>query len=200
MEIRNLSKKQRIILIAISLPILISGFYLLSGKEKSLKLPIDDKGTSIQNDNDDFSEEKFQYVEITGQVASPGVYQTTKRLMVIELIQLAGGLTDFADLETVHKDISLSSIVEDRQKIYIPALPEFKNGSPSSAGVIGSENGAKININTATLEQLDALPDIGPATANKIIAARPYKTIEDLKNVEGIGDKTYNNLISLITL
>jgi len=200
MEIKNLSKKQRILLIAISLSILIFGLYSLSGKEQSLKLPIDDKGTLIQNDNDDFSEEEFQYVEITGQVASPGVYQTTKRLMVIELIQLAGGLTDFADLETVHKDISLSSIVEDRQKIYIPALPEFKNGSPSSAGVISSENGAKININTASLEQLDALPDIGPATANKIIAARPYKTIEDLKNVEGIGDKTYNNLISLITL
>jgi len=200
MEIKNLSKKQRILLIVISLPILIFGIYLLSGKEQSLKLPIDDIGTSIQNDNDDFLEEEFQYVEITGQVTSPGVYQITKSLMVIELIQLAGGLTDFADLETVHKDISLSSIVEDRQKIYIPALPEFKNGSPSSAGVIGSENGAKININTATLEQLDALPDIGPATANKIIAARPYKTIEDLKNIEGIGDKTYNNLISLITL
>lgn len=200
MEIRNISKKQKILLSLAVIPILLIGLYFTNKQSEHLDFSSNVESTIMGKSNENSEDDSFQYVEITGQVTSPGVYEISKQLMVIELIELAGGLTDYADLETVHKDIPLSSIVEDRQKIYIPALPEFKIGSPSSVGIIGSENGAKININTATLDQLDALPDIGPATANKIIAARPYKTIEDLRNVEGIGDKTYNNLISVISL
>lgn len=200
MEINNLTKKQKILLMLIGIPTIFVGTYFVSNREGNLDFPTYEKNTLNEEDAEDSSNKNFLYVEITGQVTSPGVYQITKSLMVIELIQLAGGLTEFADLETVHKDIPLSSNLEDRQKIYIPALPLYKSGSRSVGGSDIFENGSKVNINTATSEQLDALPDVGPATANKIISSRPYKTIEDLKNVEGIGEKTYNNLITLITL
>jgi competence protein ComEA len=200
MDIKNISKKQRILIALGVILILLIGLYFANGQGHNLDFSSSEKSSSIQKANEDMVNEDFRYVEITGQVLSPGVYEISRSLMVIELIELAGGLTEFADLETVHKDISLSGIVEDRQKIYIPALPDYKNGSKDIVGPMGSDNSSKININTATLEQLDALPDIGPSTANKIISARPYKTIEDLKNVEGIGEKTYNNLISVITL
>ena len=133
--------------------------------------------------------------EITGQVNHPGVYEYKDELMVIELINLAGGFTSYADLEAIHKNIGLSKLVEPQEKIYIPGI--FEN-TPNRAS--SSTSGQKVSINNATLEQLDALPDIGESTANKIISSRPFSKLEDLKNVEGIGDKTYNNIVSNISL
>src|SRR5690606_11529950 len=115
-----------------------------------------------------------KYYEITGQVNSPGVYESTDKIMVIELISMAGGLTEQADLHKVHKDISLSALVEERQKIYIPALFEKdQKSSSSSSGSVGSISG-KVSINSATSQELETLPDVGPATASKIISARPF--------------------------
>lgn len=133
--------------------------------------------------------------EITGQVNHPGVYEVREDLMVIELINLAGGFTSYADLEAIHKNIGLSKIVESQEKVYIPGI--FENSETNDSSMI---SGQKISLNNATLEQLDALPDIGESTANKIINARPFSKLEDLKNIEGIGDKTYNNIVSSITL
>lgn len=133
--------------------------------------------------------------EITGQVNHPGVYEVREDLMVIELINLAGGFTSYADLEAIHKNIGLSKIVESQEKVYIPGI--FENSETNDSSPI---SGQKISLNNATLEQLDALPDIGESTANKIINARPFSKLEDLKNIEGIGDKTYNNIVSSITL
>lgn len=133
--------------------------------------------------------------EITGQVNHPGVYEVREDLMVIELINLAGGFTSYADLEAIHKNIGLSKIVESQEKVYIPGI--FENSETNESSMI---SGQKISLNNATLEQLDALPDIGESTANKIINARPFSKLEDLKNIEGIGDKTYNNIVSSITL
>jgi len=133
--------------------------------------------------------------EITGQVNHPGVYEVREDLMVIELINLAGGFTSYADLEAIHKNIGLSKIVDSQEKVYIPGI--FENSETNDSSPI---SGQKISLNNATLEQLDALPDIGESTANKIINARPFSKLEDLKNIEGIGDKTYNNIVSSITL
>lgn len=200
MEIKNLTKKQRTLILSVVLPVSVGALYLVNNQARDYDYTSKDNKHITQEQDRVSTEGNSRYVEITGQVTSPGVYEVSKQLMVIELIELAGGLTEFADLEVVHKDISLSGIIEDRQKIYIPALSEFKNNSSNSLKSVGGENSAKININTATQEQLDSLPDIGPSTAGKIISARPFEAIEDLKDVEGIGEKTYNNLISVITL
>lgn len=197
MDFNNLTKKQKII-VGIVLLVALVGYllwtFVIGGKvSNDSKIPSKSKNENIES----VELADYKYFEITGQVLSPGVYESDKDLMVIELIQLAGGLSENADLYKVHKDISLSTLVEDRQKIYIPGVFELSasTGSSSSIPISG-----KVNINTASSQELESLPDIGPATAQKIISNRPFSKLEDIKNVQGIGDKTYNNIVSLISI
>lgn len=194
MELENLTQKQKIIL-AIGAGLLLLG---------AVFVPRIIRNDEVTDQFSDFSESTTEnsentdktYIEITGQVESPGVYVIREKILVIEAIELAGGLTEFADLQTIHKDISLSSYVDAGQKVYIPGTFE-KISSKSESGVIST---GRISINNASSEELEKLTGVGPSTAGKIIASRPYSAIEDLKNVEGIGEKTYNNLVSEITL
>lgn len=206
MDLQNLTTKQKIILLLVVA--ICGGAYLVyvnlqdlsdMGSEEKNLFP----GNEAAQEQEEKSERK--YYEITGQVNSPGVYEVEEtQMMVIELIALAGGLTDTADLYTIHKDISLSALVEDRQKVYIPGTFE-RTGSASLSNTSISksdttQNSGKISINNASSQELESLPDIGPSTSAKIIAARPFASVEDLKKVQGIGDKTYNNIVSLISL
>lgn len=134
------------------------------------------------------------YVEVVGEVKNPGIYKINKPLMLLELIDLAGGLTSDADLDYLHKSLPLSKIVANNDKIYIPKLGGVANTSSQSVST------SLININTASLTELDELPGVGAATAQKIIAGRPYSTLDDLKSLDGISDSLYNKIVSLITL
>lgn len=202
MDLQNLTTKQKVVILVILS--LVCALYLVftklepgiySGDKSVVEENFVEKSISKEEKKPDDN----KYYEITGQVNSPGVYEGRDRMMVIELISLAGGFTDSADLYIIHKDISLSTIVEDRQKIYIPAL--FERGLSSNlSGVQRGQTNGKVSINNATSQELESLPDIGPATSAKIIGARPFTNIEELKKVQGIGDKTYNNIISLISL
>ncbi len=78
--------------------------------------------------------------------------------------------------------------------------PAKKESKPAAAPVAKLAPGEKVNINTASQEKLEALPDIGPVRAKGIIDGRPYKTIEDIKKVKGIGDKIFNKIKDLITV
>ncbi len=78
--------------------------------------------------------------------------------------------------------------------------PPKKESKPAAAPVAKLAPGEKVNINTASQEKLEALPDIGPVRAKGIIDGRPYKTIEDIKKVKGIGDKIFNKIKDLITV
>lgn len=137
------------------------------------------------------------FVEISGQVKNPGVYQLDREIFTLELIQLAGGFTSQADLAYIHKVLTLASKVTASQKIYIPANNETPSANSLSNN--SSTNGL-ININTASQNELMNLPGVGEVTAQKIVAARPFTNIEGLLEVDGIGDTTYNNLVSLITI
>lgn len=149
-------------------------------------------------------------VHITGEVKKEGVIYLEKGARIIDAIKEAGGETKQADLSQVN----LAYELQDGQKLYIPnkneKISEYiieESGqsvgeSKSSAGLSGnkednSEN-IKVNINTATLEELDNLPGIGPAIAEKIIEYREengnFKTIEDIQNVKGIGESKYNDI------
>lgn len=202
MDLQNLTTKQKVVILiilslgcAVYLVLTKSGLGIYRGDKSTGE----DKFVEKSISNEEKKAEDNKYYEITGQVNNPGVYEGIDRIMVIELISLAGGLTDSADLYIIHKDISLSAIVEDRQKIYIPALFERGLSSSLSGGRQGQTNG-KVSINNATSQELESLPDIGSATSAKIIGARPFASLEDLKKVQGIGDKTYNNIVSLISL
>ena len=136
------------------------------------------------------------FVDISGQVNSPGVYEIGEGKIVWDLVELAGGFSEKVDLEFVAKNINLSRKLVSEDKIYIPQKGEFVDGSIGP----GSGQSERVNLNTASLEELDTLSGVGPSTAQKIIDSRPYKAIEDLKNVPGIGDARFEELKDKVTI
>ena len=145
-------------------------------------------------------------VDVVGAVPRPGLYQFPEGARVQDAIDAAGGLLAEANAD----GLNLAALLEDGQQLVIP----YKEGSaptetvdlPSSETATPNPNpGVElININTATLEELDTLPGIGLTTAQKIIDYRtvngPFSTIEDLMNVSGIGPTTFDGLKDLITV
>ena len=148
------------------------------------------------------------YIDVAGAVNRPSVVTLEPESRVFEAIAQAGGLTKDADT----RETNLARVVSDGEKIYIPTKKEMENrsintgsnGSIGSGQSTGSQVSALININTADSETLQELTGVGPSTAEKIINYREeygsFTTIEDLKNVSGIGDKTFNKFKNKITV
>lgn len=138
-------------------------------------------------------------VYLSGCVASPGVYELDEGSRVVDAIAAAGGASDNAALDA----LNLARVVADGEHVHIPSIEESASGvsAPSAEEALRRPDG-KVNINTATAEQLDALEGIGPSTASKIIEDRsvngPFSTIEDIKRVPGIGDKKFEALADSI--
>ena len=141
------------------------------------------------------------YVDVGGEVNQPSVVELTDGSRVTDAIAAAGGLTEKADLT----DINRAAFVSDGEKIFIPSQEEYDSdgllsGDSGNSGGEPQEDhlNGKININTADSTQLQELNGVGPATAEKIIDYRKqngrFQSIEDIKNVSGIGDKTYEKL------
>jgi len=143
-------------------------------------------------------------VYVSGAVATPGVYTLPPRSLVDDALKAAGGATAEADLDR----INLALEVRDQQQIHVPRKGESAQPGPSVSGSAAATQGSpvakRVNINTATLAELDTLPKIGLVTAQRIIDYRtqngPFKKSEDLKNVSGIGDATFETLKDLITV
>lgn len=160
------------------------------------------------NQNEEIETENTQekiMVHIIGEVKNQGVVVLESGARIVDAIEAAGGETDEADLTK----LNLAYILNDGEKIKVPKKGEEQQEYiTSTSGLeISEENkteSQKININTANLEELTKLPGIGEATANKIISYRKetgkFKTIEDLKNVPGIGNSKFDNLKDMITI
>lgn len=160
-------------------------------------------------------------VHVCGAVAVPGVYYVESTAIVQEVIQLSGGLTPEADSEA----INLARPIKAYEKIYIPKVGEEIDKSADSydnkeAGMVTQEGGiptsqtqisdnisaqsALININTASVSELTTLSGIGEVKAKAIIAYREtvgqFGSIEEIKNVSGIGEKTFEKIKACITI
>lgn len=146
---------------------------------------------SIFNAEEDLAIKDFVY--ISGAIVNPGVYEIKPNTRLDSLIKIAGGFRDDANLEYIKKVLNFSEILKDQQKIYIPFIGE----EITTFNIVPNN---KININKASLEQLITLPGIGEVTAKKIIEARPFNTIEEIKRVSGIGESKYAKIENLITV
>ena len=151
-------------------------------------------------------------VHVIGAVPRPGLYEFAEGARVQDAIDAAGGLLTSANIDS----INLAAFLEDGVQLTIP----FKDGQAPAAEASqedaielpGSteessgteENPDLININTASVEELDELPGIGPTIAQRIIDYRdangPFQTIEDLLNVSGVGPSTFEQIKDLITV
>lgn len=171
--------------------------------EKKLGEQREEKTINNQKESQEKTEQIM--VDVKGQIKQPGVYQANTGERVIDVISRAGGLTDQAD----QTQINFAEHVADEMVVYVPAKGE---AAGAIAGAIDNQNTTgsqsqepgKININKADDNELQNLPGIGPSKAAAIVEYRntngPFKTVEDLKNISGIGDKTFEKLKDLIVV
>lgn len=209
----NFSKDKIIIGIAI---IALAGFGYYKSSSDSLNSNqiqsiVDTKQTdNINNqsevENKENEDNSSKMCQIDGCVNKPGVYSFKKDDRIKDIIDLAGGFTKDADT----KSVNLAMKLKDEMKIFIPSKNEISklqnhNTEKNSQIVTLKDNNSTnlVNINTADSDKLQTLPGIGPSKAKKIIEFREknqFKKIEELKNVDGIGEKTFESLKSLITI
>lgn len=171
-------------------------------KDKEIFLPDESltvKDTAYYGETAECSEESeaaFSVVHVDGEVCSPGVYEIEEGGRVNDAVEAAGGLSEKADLS----QINLAMPIYDGMKIHIPGYGE----TFSSVKTAESAGSGLININTASEKELTELPGIGESKAKAIIRYRQengaFKSIEELKNVNGIGDGLFSKLCDLITV
>ncbi len=149
-------------------------------------------------------------VDIEGAVEQPGVYTVDENLRLDNLIKIAGGLKETAEIKGLNKAMKL----EDEGYYYIFFIGEKDNGeigvynsggSYSKTEDSGSNSGdGRININTASIERLQLIPGIGEVKAASIVEYREknagFKSIEELKSISGIGEKTFEKLRDYIDI
>lgn len=151
-------------------------------------------------------------VDVKGSVKQPGVYQSSLTERVNDVISHAGGLTEEADASQVN----FAAHVQDEMVIYVPKKGEAGPSPPlqaqdpavstanSAVRSAGEMGGGKINLNKADETELETLPGIGPAKASAILDYRKqngmFQSVEDLKKISGIGDKTFEKLKDLISV
>ena len=136
---------------------------------------------------------------ISGAVQTPGVYELPGGARVTDALARAGGFTADANVNAINQ----ASPLRDGDQIYVPTLEEQSASPPpglsNTEPAAGSEGGP-ININTASLDELDQLPGIGPSRAQDIIDNRPYESVDDLDRVPGIGAATLEELRPLVVV
>ena len=139
---------------------------------------------------------KEVYVDVVGAVRRPGLYRVRSGARVADALAHAGGPTRKADLQLVN----LAALVADGEQVVVPR--RGAGGLPSAVGAPGSAPSGPVHLNNATLEQLDALPGVGPVTAQKIIDYRTqhggFGSVDDLDAVPGIGPARLADLRPLV--
>jgi competence protein ComEA len=153
----------------------------------------------------DAAEPEVVLVHVAGAVRHPGVYRLKAGERIDDAVHRAGGATRRADLAGVN----LAAKVQDGRQVLVPErAPRIRTGGAAGAGEVASPSAAApdapVNLNTATLEQLDTLDGVGPATAKKIIDFREanggFGSVEELGEVPGIGEKRMAALREAVTV
>lgn len=142
-------------------------------------------------------------VHVVGAVRSPGLYRLREGARIADAVRRAGGAVRGADLAAVN----LAAPLVDGVQILVPEAATTAAGAPAAAGDGGSSApgsvGGPVSLSSATVEELDALPGIGPITADKIVAYRtehgPFASVDDLDAVPGIGPTRVEQLRELVT-
>lgn len=204
-----LNRKQQLAFLLLAVIIIIETgfiirdqFFIKPAATEIVLQKASDKNAPLDVTNNQSEIKKNIEVYIIGRVQKPGVVAVPKESRLKDAIIAAGGL--MADADSLI--INLARKINDGERIYIPAVGENKNASIVTTEDTGDgvEN-TKVNINTADADTMDKkLLGIGPSRAVKIIEYRekngPFKTIEDLKNISGIGDKIFDGFKDDITV
>lgn len=209
--LKQLPKKCLLLGSGASIVILITllvGIYLMVNKEAQVDTTMWEETslTTMAEVATDATKERAEtmiYVDIKGAVKVPGIYQLKNQQRIWDALALAGGVSEEADTTQVN----YAQKVKDQMIIYVP-----KKGEPVPQSLETLQESApaqqnqeeKINLNTATEAELQTISGIGAKKAQEIIRFRdeqgPFKTVEELKNVPGIGEKTVERLKDMLTV
>ena len=187
---------------------LLVGIYLMVNKEPRVDTTMweDTSLTTTTEVATDATKERAEtmiYVDIKGAVKVPGIYQLKNQQRIWDALALAGGVSEEADTTQVN----YAQKVKDQMIIYVPkkgeavaqSLETLQESAPAQ-----QNQEEKINLNTATEAELQTISGIGAKKAQEIIRFRdeqgPFKTVEELKNVPGIGEKTVERLKDMLTV
>ena len=135
--------------------------------------------------------------DIEGAIENPGVYNLPQDARMQDILVASGGLSVNADRDWVSKNLNMAQRLEDGGKVYIPRVGETE----SIKGNTGTDLArGQININTATIQDLDSLPGIGVVTAQKIIDGRPYQAVNDLVSKKIVNSKVFEKIKEKISV
>ena len=205
------SKKELIKIVAIPVMVIVAVlFFWINAGQNEIK--IDEAGSQTAETDLGAQSgvgqsqvgEGLIYVDIGGEVEMPGVYEVSQGTRLFQVIERAGGLTEDADIDGINR----AEAVFDGQKIIIGTKGESgDSGESRESGKTthsNYEDEGKVNINTANSAELQSIPGIGPSKAERIIEYREsegrFNTIDDIKNISGIGNKTFENIKEYITV
>ena len=144
--------------------------------------------------------ESVVFVQVSGEVIHPGVYELENGSRIFEAIEAAGGITEDADIRTMNQ----ATVVSDGDMIYVPAYGEAESegsmtGTKSQSGI--TEDG-KVNLNAATVEELMTLPGIGEAKARLIVDYREtngrYEDPAEIMKIQGIKQGVYDRISDMV--
>ncbi|BAV37063.1 competence protein comEA [Enterococcus faecalis] len=209
--LKQLPKKWLLLGSGASIVILITllvGIYLMVNKEPRVDTTMWEETSltttaEVATDATKERAETMIYVDIKGAVKVPGIYQLKNQQRIWDALALAGGVSEEAD--TVQ--VNYAQKVKDQMIIYVPkkgesvaqSLETLQESAPAQ-----QNQEEKINLNTATEAELQTISGIGAKKAQEIIRFRdeqgPFKTVEELKNVPGIGEKTVERLKGMLTV
>ncbi|EMC0732863.1 helix-hairpin-helix domain-containing protein [Enterococcus faecalis] len=209
--LKQLPKKWLLLGSGASIVILITllvGIYLMVNKEPQVDTTMWEETSltttaEVATDATKERAETMIYVDIKGAVKVPGIYQLKTQQRIWDALALAGGVSEEADTAQVN----YAQKVKDQMIIYVPkkgeAMAQSLETLQESAPAQQNQE-EKINLNTATEAELQTISEIGAKKAQEIIRFRdeqgPFKTVEELKNVPGIGEKTVERLKDMLTV
>ena len=171
------------------------GALVKAGTSDGFSLSRDDGAATSDGTDEDGAasvEARTVFVHVGGAVVEPGVRELAEGARVQDAVDAAGGFADGAARDALN--------LSQEEAVLEPGAAV--DGGDAGSRAAASPTGGKIDLNRATAAELDALPGVGPSTAEKIVADReangPFRTVEDLKRVSGIGDKKFADLADLV--
>lgn len=194
----KLKEKWKIIFVIVPIGVIISLLFFMLYRRPQMQ-PVEEWEEMLEQTVDESLEEtqtnkketNIIFIDIKGAVKYPGVYESEEGMRVIDAIQLAGGITPEGD----ENQLNLALKLTDQMVVYVPQKGEIEGEQPQWSVSGSTASDEKININTANAEELLQLEGIGQKKAEGIIQYREengsFQTIEDIKNVSGIGEKTF---------
>ncbi|MCY8491952.1 helix-hairpin-helix domain-containing protein [Bacillus inaquosorum] len=201
-----LNQYKKTIILAASAAVFIAAIFIFaSGKNKGpvkQAVSTETENAEVKQEADKDESNKTIVIDIKGAVLHPGVYEMRTGDRVSQAIEKAGGASEQAD----EMQVNLAELLQDGTVVYIPKKGEETAVQQGAVGAVQSDGGkgALVNINTATLDELQGISGVGPSKAEAIIAYREengrFQTIEDITKVSGIGEKSFEKIKSSITV